>query len=132
MDFLHHLRVTPPEHPIGSPPASTCPTGNYIVNCLAFLATANAVPPPSRSQSPSSQHDCIPRAWWRRATPVSAAFIAWQGQLLLLLEADMRRARRTQDRPRGWVNCLCMSTSVSSSPRYDANGLFQNGSASTM
>lgn len=71
MDFLPHLRVT--EHPIGSPPASACPTGNYIASRLPFLedATANAVPPLSPPPTPlpvppppslASQHDRIPRA----------------------------------------------------------------------
>jgi hypothetical protein len=70
MDFLPHLRVT--ERPIGSPPASACPTGNYVANRLPFLEdrTANAVPPlsppptppPVPPPSPSSQHDRIPRA----------------------------------------------------------------------
>lgn len=67
MDFLPHLRVT--EHLIGSPPASACPTGNYLANPVSFLedATAIAVSPPSPLQlppplSPSSHHDRIPRA----------------------------------------------------------------------
>jgi hypothetical protein len=82
MDFLPHLCVI--EHP----------TGNYIVSCLAFLATTNAMPPQLRSQSPSSQHDCIPRVWWRSAMPVSAAFIAWRGQLLPLLELKLTCSER--------------------------------------
>ena len=67
MDFVPHLRIT--EHPIGSPPASACPTGNYIANPLSCLAdaAANAVPlasllPPTPPSSPSSHHDRIPRA----------------------------------------------------------------------
>jgi hypothetical protein len=69
MDFLPNLRVT--ERPIGSTPAGTCPTGNYIASPPPFLedATTNALAPPSSllmpltsSSSPSSQHDHIPRA----------------------------------------------------------------------
>ncbi len=68
MDFLPNLRVT--EHPIRSPPAGACPTGNYIASPPPFLedTTTNALPPPSpvllptSSSSPSSFHDRIPRA----------------------------------------------------------------------
>jgi hypothetical protein len=68
MDFLSNLRVT--EHPIRSPPAGACPTGNYITSPPPFLedATTNALPPPSpvllptSPSSPSSFHDRIPRA----------------------------------------------------------------------
>ena len=68
MDFLPHLRIT--EHPIGSPPAGACPTGNYTASPLSCLedATTNAVPPPSflpPTPPPSSSlhHDHVPRAF---------------------------------------------------------------------
>ena len=70
MEFLPNLPVTEP--PIGNTPAGACPTGNYIASPPPFLedATTNTLLPPSSIfmpltslSLPSSQHDCIPRAY---------------------------------------------------------------------
>ncbi|KAH9990811.1 hypothetical protein BJV77DRAFT_963117 [Russula vinacea] len=57
------------------------------------------IPPATTSMTASHvyggvQHDCIPRVWWRSAMPVSAAFIAWRGQLLPLLELKLTCSER--------------------------------------